>query len=566
MQVAAPKFDPTIPWRPFQADYINDPGRLIFCVKGAQIGMSTASAAWAVGECIARDNHLVIILSRTEPQAKELARKAKMLVQKLKGVEAHLDHGFFKDTLMLEHYIRFPNNSRIIALSSNPETARGYTGDVVLDEYAFHPQSEEIFKAAYRQITLGYKMRILSTPNGQQGRFYDMAKKFGLADGHEPTSVREARLKGARYVKDGWSLHWVDIHRAIAEGFPVDADEIRQGAMSSTGDEDTWLQEFLCQFISTAQQWIPPELMDAPNIDTLVTQELGQLGNNPPSRDQYRNLYAGWDIARHKDLSVIWFNEVVGDITVCRGILELSKRPTPEQIEEARRVLAPGPPRFEGGPPTPPLVYRMAIDTGSMGLTIFEVLQKEFGSGQVEGVTFTLQAKEAMAVEAKRRMEERRVRIPDTPMVRNSFRSVKKTVTATGQARFDADHDEKYGHADHWWAWCLAISAESGCAVHPLVQLWGQQVKQREIEAQHLAETVPVGVDLATAQANLAQQRGIFGADRFLTDPGAVVAPRPQPKPNLCPQCHQAVSVYGEVAVCRGCGWKGMRSSGVARN
>jgi phage FluMu gp28-like protein len=42
---------------------------------------------------------------------------------------------------------------------------------------------------------------------------------------------------------------------------------------------------------------------------------------------------------------------------------------------------------------------------------------------------------------------------------RNSFRSVKKTVTATGQARFDAEHDEKFGHADHWWAFCVAESA-----------------------------------------------------------------------------------------------------------
>jgi len=36
---------------------------------------------------------------------------------------------------------------------------------------------------------------------------------------------------------------------------------------------------------------------------------------------------------------------------------------------------------------------------------------------------------------------------------------VKKTVTATGQARFDVEHDAKYGHADHWWAYCLAESA-----------------------------------------------------------------------------------------------------------
>jgi hypothetical protein len=58
----------------------------------------------------------------------------------------------------------------------------------------------------------------------------------------------------------------------------------------------------------------------------------------------------------------------------------------------------------------------------------------------VEGITFTLANKEALAVHAKRRMEQMKTRIPDTDAIRNSFRSVKKTVTATGQARFDAEH------------------------------------------------------------------------------------------------------------------------------
>jgi phage FluMu gp28-like protein len=437
MQDKQARIEPVTPWRPFQTSYIRDPNRLIFCVKGAQIGVSTASAAWAVGECIARENHLVIILSRSEPQAKELARKAKLLVDKLKGVEAHLSEGFFQNTLILEHTIKFPNGSRIIALSSNPETARGYTGDVVLDEFAFHPQSADIFKAAYRQITLGFRMRIISTPNGQQGKFYEMAQKLGVADGVEPKALKEARARGDYYVKDGWSLHYIDIFHAVQDGFPVDPKELRAGC-----DDDTWLQEYNCHFQSTAQQWIPPELMDAPNIDTLVTQDIGRLGNNPPMH--LRNLYAGWDVARHKDLSVVWFNELVGDIAVCRGIFEMSKRPTPDQIEEARQFLRQQP--GDDGKLEPPVVQRMCIDTGSMGLTMYETLLKEFGSGQIEGVTFTLQHKEAMAVESKRRMEERKVRIPDLPAVRNSFRMVKKVTTATGQARFDSEHDEKWGH------------------------------------------------------------------------------------------------------------------------
>jgi hypothetical protein len=203
--VSKPSFQAPLPWRAYQQAWILDPNRLIFAVKSAQVGFSTASAAWAIGECMARDNHLIIILSRSEPQSKELARKAKQLVDSLKGIESQLEQGFFRQTMILEHSLRFPNGSRIIALSSNPETARGYTGDVVLDEFGFHPDSEAIFKAAYRQITLGHKMRILSTPNGQRGKFYQMAKEMGATDGIEPPELGAARAAGGFGVIKGWS-------------------------------------------------------------------------------------------------------------------------------------------------------------------------------------------------------------------------------------------------------------------------------------------------------------------------------------------------------------------------
>jgi ribosomal protein S27AE len=102
-----------------------------------------------------------------------------------------------------------------------------------------------------------------------------------------------------------------------------------------------------------------------------------------------------------------------------------------------------------------------------MGLPIFETMDRAF-YGKVEAITFTQQTKETMATHTKRRLEERKCRLPETVIIDNkpddqmiwqNFRSVRKTTTALGQVRFDAAHDDKFGHADFFWAKCLAESA-----------------------------------------------------------------------------------------------------------
>jgi hypothetical protein len=63
-------------------------------------------------------------------------------------------------------------------------------------------------------------------------------------------------------------------------------------------------------------------------------------------------------------------------------------------------------------------------------------------------------------------MEHSRTLIPDIDMIRNSFRSVKKITTATGHARFDAEHDTQFGHADHWWAYRFEIYGQNTVPKH----------------------------------------------------------------------------------------------------
>src|SRR2546428_12334561 len=74
--------------RPYQRRWANDPTRLALAVKAAQIGYSTASAAWAVMTCLARPKQLVVLLSRSERQSLELAEKCKVWVDGYRGVLA----------------------------------------------------------------------------------------------------------------------------------------------------------------------------------------------------------------------------------------------------------------------------------------------------------------------------------------------------------------------------------------------------------------------------------------------------------------------------------------------
>jgi len=84
-------------------------------------------------------------------------------------------------------------------------------------------------------------------------------------------------------------------------------------------------------------------------------------------------------------------------------------------------------------------------------------------------------------VTAKRRMEELKVRLPDSNSIRQSFRSVKKSVNALGLTRFDAEHDARFGHADHWWAFCLAEAAADRPTYHlaEVGKVFGQGVITR---------------------------------------------------------------------------------------
>ncbi len=406
---------PALPLYPYQQRWVNDDARFKIAMFARQCGKTFTSTLELALDCIKAEvsgqRRRWVILSRGERQAREAMNE---------GVKLHLgamsagfqayDYEWEPGVKALE--VELPGGSKITALPANPDTARGFSASVLLDEFAFHQDSRAIWKALFPVISKpGLKLRVISTPNGKGNKFYD------LMTGKD----------------DGWSRHSTNIYQAVADGLPRDVEELRAGA----GDDDLWAQEFELQWLDEASAWLDFEL---------ITQVEDPLAGNPAF---YTGgpCFAGVDIAARNDLFVIWVFEQVGDVLWTREIIERKRIKFAEQDALLDDVFR----RYH--------VVRCCMDQTGMGEKPVEDAQSRHGSMRVEGVLFTSNNKLTMATRGKEHFEDRKIRIPEgNTALRYDLHKLKKITGPTGTPRFVADSDSS-GHADRTWAAFLAINA-----------------------------------------------------------------------------------------------------------
>jgi phage FluMu gp28-like protein len=480
---------------PYQQRWVEDGSPLKIVVKARQVGYSFAATLRAVLQCMKRKTTW-IFLSKGERQSRLLMEKVAEHVRSCGIAARALESTYFEGTLTRQLETRFPNGSVIYGLPANPDTARGYTGNVTLDEFAFHQDAARIYSALFPTITRGYGLEVISTPNGTQGRFYELAKAAGLTESGKPQVSRGEAEPAAGH----WSSHRADIYDAVRQGLRIDLRLLRSGCE----DETAWQQEFCCAFVSTAENFFPPELLAAclsaeASADTpfsaLVPSPTGSptprttsapssdleawLGENPgpPTPGPGTDFFLGVDIGRRHDRTVFWLDEwretgtggsgpgagenallrdpgpgaqrpAPARVAVARLVKTFADTPFSEQLAYARELMG-----LRGGGGEP-LISRVAMDATGIGLPLAESLAQEFGP-RVEPVVFTAALKEDLAYRTRRRMEDGLTRLPETREVRAAFSAVKRFVTASGNLRFDAARTEA-GHADQFWAKALA--------------------------------------------------------------------------------------------------------------
>lgn len=407
---------------PYQRRWVEDNSRFKIGMWSRQSGKSFGGTLETVLETVA-ERRLWVYLSVGERQAKELAEKAKTHLEAVRAAAEALEDYFLGSdgTRYTQLEYRLGNGSRHIFLPANPDTARGYTASVLLDEFAFHKDSRAIWTALFPSVTRHkhLKVRVMSTPNGAGplNMFYRLwTGKAGLKAGQ------------------AWSRHRIDIYDAVAQGLQVDPEELRAGL----ADEQAWAQEYELQFLDENTAYLPYDL-----LETCEHPE-AELDARLADVDRSKNdLYLGMDIGRRRDLSVIWVLERVGDVLWTRKVVELHKVSFAVQREVLYGLL--------------PFVRRACIDDTGIGMQLAEEAKARFP--QVEPVTFTNAVKADLATTLRRRFEDRVLRIPLDQRVREDLHSVKREVTSAGNIRFNADADD--GHADRFWSLALATHAQA---------------------------------------------------------------------------------------------------------
>lgn len=396
---------------PYQQAWLADEAQLKIMEKSRRIGASWGEAADAVLICGAEGGSNYFYISATQDMAREFVEAAALWSRAYNVAAGAIGEGLWDDgdddsgnrRYIKTFEITFPRSGRrIVALSSRPTNLRGKQGTVGIDEAAFHPNLQELLKAAMAMLLWGDKVRIWSTHNGVENAFNEL--------------IQEVRA-GKRGPISQASVHRVTFREAVAQGL-YQRVCLRKGIEWTQAGEDAWVAAAY-QFYGDAAA---EELDAVPSasagaylslalIETRMVTPFPEDPNGPVivrgkwddgfaylPEDVRRHAIAGWiaenlqphlarlnklrrhafgeDFARNRDQAVTTILEEDVDLTRRPRItIELSNCPfsCQEQIlEYVIRAL----PRFRGG----------AMDATGNGAALAEKMAQIFGVEMIEQV------------------------------------------------------------------------------------------------------------------------------------------------------------------------------------
>lgn len=430
-----------------------------------QIGKSHTLAGWAVDRLLRNPGRLVTVLSNSRANGLEFVLKCQEVCRKL-GQAIELEHN--TDALdartdlsedmkydMMRGEVRIEVEGkigRILVLAANPRTARGFSGDLIMDEFAFHEDSAAIWEAAEPIISSNpdYLCRISSTGNGKRNMFYQL--------------ISEGRIPYYRVRRsDAWKAGEIKIYSAVT-GKEITPDQAR----SEASDKRAYDQNYECKFNDEASALLTQQLINVAQREgvEIERQSWSKATLERLALVEAGEITLGQDVARTRDLSVQCVTLKIGNLYRVVAMLEMHDMRLPDQQRELERICTL--PRFKGA----------CIDMTGLGLGLVEYAQDEPWGVNIVGINFastepttkilkangakapTARVTEIMATELLQVFEDRAIEIPMSAELRDDLRKPEKIVSPGGRVSIAASRDNK-DHADRFWAVALSIRAHS---------------------------------------------------------------------------------------------------------
>lgn len=448
LQLAKRKVSPLDLLMPYQARWVSDLARFKIGVWSRQTGKSFSTAAEAVTDSLTDPGTKWVCLSAGERQALEWLEKTKEWAGAYRlAIENYAEDRSMAEALLKQAEIRFANGSRIIAIPANPSTARGYSANVILDEFAYHEDPRKIWSAMFPSLTnplagtfmervralyagdrvdairREMKIRVVSTFNGRDNKFFELWEKR---------------------AENGYSGHLVDIYKAKEEGLPVDIEKLKAGL----DDAEAWAQEYECQPTDTSNVLLPYDLIAlAESVDATesVGADFWEVKSGNPT-------FTGIDFGRTNDPTVSWTWERVGPLLITREVLVLKNMSTVEQ----NRILSG---RIARSVRTAVDYTGPGIGFGDYAVDAHQEYDPEAHKfGKVQLCTFTTGFKRTLFPTFRRRFEApTSVRVPISRAVREDLHAMQQVVM-NGEYNYWAPRT-KEGHSDRCTAGALGILA-----------------------------------------------------------------------------------------------------------
>jgi len=443
---------------PYQERWIKDHSRLKLMEKSRQIGLSW-STAYPCVERTAKQGarHDQWVSSRDEIQAKLFLLDCRMWAKVFQMTAEDLGEIVIdKQKNITAQVLKFATEKCIYSMSSNPDAQAGKRGGRVLDEFALGDDPRMMWSIAYPGLTWGGSMEVISTHRGS-GNFFNILIRE-ILEKNNPKRISHHKVTLQDALEQGFLFKLQQALPEDAEQQEMDEAQYFDFIKNGCADEESFLQEYMCVPGDDETAFLEYDLIARAEYPANEAWEW-----DSPEECKGKQVFAGIDIGRTKDLTVIWVLELLGDVLYTRKVIELRKMSKPDQ----EKVLW----------PWVEWMLRTCQDYTGLGIGWGDDAQKKYGPYRYENVTFNARVKEELAYPVRGKMEDRKLRIPFNPDIRADLRAVTKETTAAGNIRFTAERSEN-GHADRFWALALAIHAAGSGGV----AFGYQSVKKKDLD------------------------------------------------------------------------------------
>lgn len=386
---------------PYQQRWVSDPSPVQVAEKSRRIGITWASAIRAVLESGAAKGwdtyYTGYRFELAEEFIRDVAHFAKALHVAMQG-DGTPETFIFDDVDsngephgILAYQVRFASGFRVVALSSSPRNLRGIQGRVIIDEFAFHDNPDQLLKAAMATLMWGGKVSIISTHNGEENPFNKLLQDVAAGRFH-------------------YTVHRTTLDDALAEGLYerialVTGREVSDAARHAWRDEivshygDHADEELFCIPRRSGGVYIPAQLVTAcmdpagkvhrlklddafalmsedeqqaqiqPWLDLVVTPAMHAL-------DPDRPVHLGSDFGRKSDIAAWAVGQEQQDLTFnVPLVFELRNVPFEVQKTIALHIAK-----------AAPRLGNIAIDSSGNGMYLGEVMAIRYGNEVVHRV------------------------------------------------------------------------------------------------------------------------------------------------------------------------------------